>query len=151
MRFRRTLSNVMLLAGLIAACCPPSQASAQVPPLTVGDQPASTLLLPYFEVDLKNPGGANTFVTVNNASATATLVHVTLWSEMHVPVYTFDVYLTGYDVQPISVRDMLNGVLPRTASAGPTLRPSGYTVRPMPLPRRLNSSTSMSVAPSRVA
>ena len=55
---------------------------------------------------------------MNNASATATLVHVTVWSEMHVPVYTFDVYLTGYDVQPINVRDILNGVLPRTASAG---------------------------------
>jgi hypothetical protein len=119
MRFRRTLSSVMMLAGLIAAhALAPSQASAQNPPLTVGDQPAATLLLPYFEVDLKNPGGANTFFTVNNASATATLVHVTLWSEMHVPVYVFDVYLTGYDVQPISVRDILNGVLPRTASVG---------------------------------
>jgi hypothetical protein len=108
-----------VLAGLIAAqAFAPSQASAQNPPLTVGDQPASTLLLPYFEVDLKNPGGANTFFTVNNASASATLVHVTLWSEMHVPVYVFDVYLTGYDVQPMSVRDILNGVLPRTASVG---------------------------------
>jgi hypothetical protein len=119
MGFRRTLSNAAVLAGLIVAhCLAPSQASAQNPPLTVGDQPASTLLLPYFEVDLENPGGANTFFTVNNASATATLVHVTLWSEMHVPVYTFDVYLTGYDVQPISVRDIMNGVLPRTATAG---------------------------------
>jgi hypothetical protein len=35
-----------------------------------------------------------------------------------VPVYGFDVYLTGFDVQPISMRDILNGVLPRTASAG---------------------------------
>jgi hypothetical protein len=118
MRFRRTLSKVAVLAALFAVHCPPSQASAQIPPLTVGDQPASTLLLPYFEVDLKHPGGANTFFTVNNAAATATLVHVTVWSEMHVPVYGFDVYLTGYDVQPISVRDILNGVLPRTASAG---------------------------------
>ncbi len=119
MRFRRTMSSVAVLAGLIAAqALTPSQASAQNPPLTVGDQPAATLLLPYFEVDLKNPGGANTFVTLNNASATATMVHVTVWSEMHVPVYGFDVYLTGYDVQPISVRDIMNGVLPRTASAG---------------------------------
>jgi hypothetical protein len=123
MRFRRTLSSVgssvAVLAGLIAAQgLAPSRAFAQIPPLTVGDQPAATLLLPYFEVDLANPGGANTFATVNNASATATLVHVTVWSEMHVPVYAFDVYLTGYDVQPISVRDILNGVLPRTASVG---------------------------------
>lgn len=119
MRFRRTLSSVAVLAGLIAVqTLAPSRVSAQNPPLTVGDQPAATLLLPYFEVDLANPGGANTFVTLNNASATATMVHVSVWSEMHVPVYGFDVYLTGYDVQPISVRDILNGVLPRTASAG---------------------------------
>jgi hypothetical protein len=110
---------VAVLAGLIAAqALTPSQASAQNPPLTIGDQPAATLLLPYFEVDLANPGGANTFVSLNNASATATMVHVTVWSEMHVPVYGFDVYLTGFDVQPISVRDILDGVLPRTASAG---------------------------------
>ena len=37
---------------------------------------------------------------------------------MHVPVHTFDVYLTGYDVQQINVRDLINGVLPRTASVG---------------------------------
>jgi hypothetical protein len=119
MRFRRTLSTLAVLAGLSAAQgLAPSNASAQNPPLTVADQPAATLLLPYFEVDLKNPGGANTFFSVNNASATATMVHVTVWSEFHVPVFGFDVYLTGFDVQPISVRDILNGVLPRTASAG---------------------------------
>jgi hypothetical protein len=119
MRFRRTLSSAAVLAGLIVAQgLTPSRAFAQDPPLTVGDQPASTLLLPYFEVDLLNPGGANTFFTVNNASATATLVHVTVWSHMHVPVHSFDVYLTGYDVQPISMRDILNGIVPRTASAG---------------------------------
>ena len=37
---------------------------------------------------------------------------------MHVPVYTFDIYLTGYDVQAINVRDLINGELPRTASVG---------------------------------
>jgi hypothetical protein len=130
MRFRRRFRMLRMLrmlwirpmlavlAMLVGSSLAPSHAFAQNPPLTVGDQPASTLLLPYFEVDLLNPGGANTFVTVNNASATATLVHVTVWSHMHVPVHTFDVYLTGYDVQPFSVRDILNGVMPRTASVG---------------------------------
>lgn len=102
-------------AGVLAATAAP--AAAQTPGF-IGDQPAATLLLPYFEVDLDNPGGANTLFSINNASASATLAHVTVWSTMHVPVYTFDVYLTGYDMQTINVRDILDGGLPRTASAG---------------------------------
>lgn len=114
MRVRRILLTLTTLTGLVTAAAP---ALAQPVP-TVADQPAATLLLPYFEVDLANPAGANTYFTVNNASATAVLAHVTVWSAMHVPVYTFDVYLTGYDMQPLNVRDIINGQLPQTASAG---------------------------------
>jgi hypothetical protein len=85
---------------------------------SIADQPAATLLLPYFEVDLANPAGANTLFSVNNASAAAALVHVTVWSTMHVSVFAFDMYLTGYDVQTVNMRDVINGVLPVTASAG---------------------------------
>jgi hypothetical protein len=86
---------------------------------TVDDVPAATLLLPYFEVDLNSTEGVNTLFSVNNASATAVLAHVTVWSDQSVPVLDFDVYLTGYDVQTINLRDILQtGNLPRTASAG---------------------------------
>ena len=80
--------------------------------------PAATLLLPYFEVDLANTGGVTTLMSINNASATAVLAHVTVWSDFAVPTLAFNVYLTGYDVQTINVRDLLNGILPRTASDG---------------------------------
>jgi hypothetical protein len=80
--------------------------------------PAATLLLPYFEVDLSNPSGANTQFSVNDASASAMLAHVTIWSDLAVPVLTFNVYLTGFDVQVINLRDVLNGKLPQTATAG---------------------------------
>ncbi len=84
----------------------------------VDDTPAATLLLPYFEVNL-NPGeSATTLFSVNNASATAVLAHVVLWTDLSVPVLDFNIYLTGYDVQTINLRDVLNGSLPRTASAG---------------------------------
>src|SRR4026209_1163523 len=85
---------------------------------TIDDVPAATLLLPYFEVDVDNPvTGVNTLFSINNASATAVLAHVTVWSDQSVPVLDFDVYLTGYDVQSISMRDILvNGNLPVTAS-----------------------------------
>ena len=86
---------------------------------TIDDVPAATLLLPYFEVDLNSADGVNTLFAINNASATAVLAHVTVWSDQSIPVLDFDVYLTGYDIQTISLREVLqNGNLPRTASAG---------------------------------
>ena len=82
------------------------------------DVPAATLLLPYFEVDLNNPQGVNTLFSVNNAAAGAALAHVTVWTDQSMPTLNFDIYLTGYDVQMISVRDIFNGNVPRTADRG---------------------------------
>ena len=96
---------------------------------TVDQVPAATLLLPYFEVDLDNLWGAKTLFSINNASATAVLAHVVVWSDLSVPVLDFNVYLTGYDVQSINLRDILAGNLPQTASAGQdptdTISPKG--------------------------
>ena len=85
----------------------------------IEDTPAATLLLPYFEVNLGNPNGVTTLFSINNAAAAATLAHVVVWSDLSVPVLAFNVYLTGYDIQTINLRDVLvNGSLPQTASAG---------------------------------
>jgi len=80
--------------------------------------PAATLLLPYFEVDLGNPDGVTTLFSINNASASAAVAHVTFWTDESVPTLDFDIYLTGYDVQTINVRDIFNGILPVTADDG---------------------------------
>ncbi len=109
---KKTVSCLALL-GLLALG---GQAVATI--CTIDDVPAATLLLPYFEVDLNNPNGINTLFSINNASATAVLAHVVLWSDLSVPTFDFNVYLTGYDVQSISIRDIFNGTVPRTASAG---------------------------------
>jgi hypothetical protein len=109
---RLPIAMACLLGAVLAA---PAHAQLADP---AADTPAATLLLPYFEVDLENPAGANTLFSINNASATAVMAHVTLWSQMHVPVHSFSVYLTGYDMQTINVRNVLDGGLPRTASAG---------------------------------
>jgi hypothetical protein len=113
----------LALAGLLAVS---GQAFAVI--CTIDDVPAATLLVPYFEVDLTNPNGVTTLFSINNASATAVLAHVVIWSDLSVPVLDFNVYLTGYDVQSINLRDILvSGVIPRTASAG---QDPGDTISP---------------------
>jgi hypothetical protein len=100
------------------------------PATATAPEPAATLLLPYFEVDLNNANGIQTLLSINNASNQAVLAHVVFWSDLSVPVLDFTLYLTGYDAQPINLRDILvNGTLPRTASAGQdpsdTISPQG--------------------------
>lgn len=104
----------LILSALVAL---EGTAAAQNPPPIV-NRPAATLLLPYFEVDLDDASGLSTLFSVNNASATAVLGHVVVWSDLGVPVFGFNIYLTGYDVQTINVRDLLTRAVPATASAG---------------------------------
>jgi len=111
------LKFLALGLGLLLLLGRANQATAVIG--TIDQVPAATLLLPYFEVDLNNPNGLTTLFSVNNASATAVLAHVVIWSDLSVPVLDFNIYLTGYDVQSINLRDIIvNGKLPRTASAG---------------------------------
>jgi hypothetical protein len=112
MRTRIVVLSVSLLCGLAS-----SYASAQTPPPS-SNRPGATLLLPYFEVDLDNPQGMTTLFSLNNSSATAVLSHITIWSDMGIPVFAFNVYQTGYDATPMNMRDILNGTVPITASAG---------------------------------
>src|ERR1700726_1390402 len=87
----------------------------------LGNQPAATLLVPYFEVDLANPTGRTTLVSINNAAPRPTLARMVLWTDWGVPTLAFDIYLTGYDVQTLNMRDVFNGILPQTgASISPT-------------------------------
>lgn len=105
----------------LASLCVVLLASPAVAAIGALDQvPAATLLLPYFEVDFAATGNEikNTTFTIGNSSASAALAHVTLWTDLGVPTYAFDVYLTGYDVEIINLRLLFNGVLPVTADDG---------------------------------
>lgn len=101
-----------LLGCLLAAV--PSAAGVLEGNCRLANQPAATLLIPYFEVDLNNPSGQNTLFSVNNSSAKPALARVVLWTDWGVPTLAFDVYLTGYDVQTFNVRDLFSGKLPAT-------------------------------------
>jgi hypothetical protein len=111
MRFRS-----LLLGGLVLAASASGPASAEF--CSADTVPAATLLLPYFEVDLADPAGKTTLFSINNALASAGLAKVTLWTDWAIPTISFDVYLTGYDVQTINLRDIFNGNIPVTADAG---------------------------------
>jgi hypothetical protein len=79
----------------------------------------TTLLFPYFEVDLDDPDGSTTALSIRNASATAVLGQVTLWSDVGIALLSFPIYFTGYDVVNIDLRQIVaDGALPVTASAG---------------------------------
>jgi hypothetical protein len=120
---KRTLLGWAFL-GLLAA-----GGTASAVTCGIVDSPAATLLLPYFEVDLSNLNGVTTLFSVNNASPNAVLAHVAVWSDLSVPVLDFNIYLTGYDVQSLNMRDIVAGQLPQTASAGQdpndTISPKG--------------------------
>ena len=78
--------------------------------------PAATLLFPFVQYDYVNDGaGGTTLFSITNVSSEAQVVHVTLWTDYSVAILDFNILLTGYDVQTLNIRDILqDGVLPVT-------------------------------------
>ena len=104
-----------LIAGLVLCLC---AVTARAELGTIDDVPASTLLIPYFEVEPGNPGGVKTIVTLQNTSASAGVVRVTLWTDLGLPTASFNLYLTGYDAETINLRNIFNRDVPFTADDG---------------------------------
>jgi hypothetical protein len=122
----RFLEALLLAALTVPALSQPAPAAV----CHTDAVPAATLLLPYFEVNLDDPNGLTTLFSINNASSKAILAHVVIWSDLGVAALYFNVYLTGYDVQTINLRDIfVYGSLAQTASAGQdpfdTISPKG--------------------------
>lgn len=107
------LRGVLVLIGIVAS------APARGVIGTIDVTPAATLLYPYFEVDTSDPNGVTTLISIQNASASAAVAYVTVWTDLGIPTQSFNVYLTGYDVQVFNLRDLfVRGKIPRTADAG---------------------------------
>jgi len=112
------MKRLALVLTLLCLLALGGQAFAEL--CTIDAVPAATLLLPYFEVELSPSGGPGTGVdtlfSINNASAAPTIAHVSVWSDWTQPVLDFDVFLTGYDAQSVSLYNVfVNGNLPVTA------------------------------------
>ena len=75
----------------------------------IGLFPAATLLLPYFEVDYnsRTDVGETTIFTITNTSPLPQAARVTLWTSFAYPVMSFNIFLTGYDVQKINLYDVI--------------------------------------------
>jgi hypothetical protein len=98
--------------------------------------PAATLLLPYFEVDITNHT-QDTFFTITNVTRLPQIAHVTIWTDWSFPVLDFNIYLTGYDVQGISINQVLGGNVAQPQGTGPAAYQSplgalsaGFTANP---------------------
>jgi hypothetical protein len=85
----------------------------------IGVAPAATLLLPWFEVGLGDDQttAVNTVFTLTNVSAQPAIAHVVVWTDWSYPVLDFNIWLTGYDVQGISLYDIITlGNIPPTGA-----------------------------------
>ena len=81
---------------------------------TLAPDPAATLLLPYFEVDL-NDRTRTTLFSLGNLSADPVVAHVVFWTNASVPTLAFDIYLTGYDVECVDLATIFHdGQFPQT-------------------------------------
>src|SRR3954452_14269262 len=88
----------------------------------ISTSPAATLLLPYFEVEIDKHviEAKNTIFSVVNTSKAPQIARVTVWSDEGYPALWFNIFLTGYGVQPISMYDVIGrGVMPVTSSQAP--------------------------------
>ena len=118
------MKRTVLLVALACLLALGGQSFADL--CTIDAVPAATLLLPYFEVGLnsieddpvQSARQVDTFFSVNNASAAPTVAHVVLWGDWSLPSIDFDIFLTGYDIETVSLSDVFNnGNLPITAHA----------------------------------
>ncbi len=115
---KRVILTLMVLSLLVLG----GQSFAEM--CTIDAVPAATLLVPYFATDISDGDGdgaadctgIDTIFSINNASAAPALAHVTLWTDWTWPSLDFDVFLTGYDIQSVSLCNVIgNGSLPVTA------------------------------------
>ncbi len=121
----------MLLCGAALAAVPSSTNNDDSCDVKVG--PAATLLLPYFEVDTSGTSGQTTLFTITNVTRYPQIAHVTLWSDWAFPVLTFNVFLTGYDIQAINLADVLiRGVIAPPSGTSSATKPGALSVSTNP-------------------
>lgn len=136
--FRFPRSRACYFIAGIFLCALIQMSSAQDNDAALGvpsNAPGATLLIPYFEVDLNPEGTRTTLISLRAVSPEPALTHMTIWTDVGVPILSFSIYLTGYDEQSINLRDILvGGNLPQTAPVD-FISPQGpYSANPLSFP-----------------
>jgi len=96
--------------------------------------PAATLLLPYFEVDVEEPNGRDTLVSVGNVADTAALVHAVLWTNWGLPALSFDFFVPADGIRSLRIRDLIAGRLPVTSPPDRPPEVAASCLEPLALP-----------------
>jgi len=136
----------LLLCTAASAASPSSINNDDSCDVKVG--PAATLLLPYFEVDTDGTSGRTTLFTITNVTRHPQIAHVTLWTDWSFPVLTFNVFLTGYDVQSINLVDVLvRGVIAPPSGTSSSTTPGSLSASTNP---NIRSSTDCANTPGTV-
>jgi hypothetical protein len=139
------MRRAALFLGLLASVLSPLRATAQTPAAVpaatttapaaatvaatstvddasscdIGQYPAATLLLPFFDVDFSasSATATNTIFTVINTTPNPQIARITLWTDRGFPGAWFNIFLTGYDTQTISLYEIFaRGFFPPTTS-----------------------------------
>jgi hypothetical protein len=124
------MRNALAAALFLCAAAAFAGTSATPPSTTNNDdscdialQPAATLLLPYFEVDIQTRH-TTTLFTIQNLSPVPVVANVTLWTDWGYPALDFPLLLTGYDVEGIDLYDVfVNGTMPPSECGRTNLSP----------------------------
>jgi len=114
---KKTLMTCLAIATLFAIAM-----SASAITCTIDQRPAATLLVPYFEATFApdgnplgtGPDSRDTLVTICNASSAPMIAHVNVFNERTALVLDFNIALTGFDCQSMSMARVLSGFLPAT-------------------------------------
>ncbi|REJ86065.1 MAG: hypothetical protein DWQ36_15045 [Acidobacteria bacterium] len=112
-----TATRALVLLSALPILLAATASAQETQPLGCGlqNQPAATVLLPYFEVDLQDPQGRTTLFSVGNAADDYKLAHATVWTNWGQPVYSFDFFVAPGGVQSFNLRDVLDGNIPETS------------------------------------
>ena len=118
----------------------------------IGYYPAATLLLSHFEVDINAPvtTALSTTFTLVNTSKLPQIARATVWTDMGYPLFWFNVFMTGYDAQSISLYEVLaRGRLPMTNPATTPGRASASnSANPYTLQNSLCDTITGTIAPA---
>ena len=82
------MNKLLSLVLAFAVAAPLAAATRNDDSCDIAQLPAATLLLPYFEVDIAAPrtSALTTLVTITNTSRDPQIAHITLWTDLGMPV-----------------------------------------------------------------